>query len=115
MQLLLEDAGHTVEIVSDGLEALKSLHRATPDLVVTDLMMPGMDGMALVDAIRTDFPYVPVVLVTAFGSEQAAAHALPARPVTSRSGTWRTISSRQWTISWPSPNGRSTTAGSSAA
>ncbi|HEX5103539.1 MAG TPA: response regulator, partial [Pirellulaceae bacterium] len=47
-----------------------------PDIVVTDLQMPEMDGLQLVTAIRIHFPRVPVVLITAHGSEELAVRAL---------------------------------------
>jgi CheY-like chemotaxis protein len=76
IQYILEDAGFGVETVADGLEALKAIRREAPDLIVTDLQMPTMDGLALVDAVRQDYPFIPVVLITAFGSEAIAARAL---------------------------------------
>ncbi|QEH36331.1 Luminescence regulatory protein LuxO [Aquisphaera giovannonii] len=77
-RFLLEDAGFDVDVAGDGLEALESLGRCPPDVIVTDLMMPRMDGLALVEAVRRDHPTVPVVLVTAHGSEDIAAKALVA-------------------------------------
>ena len=69
------------------------MERETPRLVVTDLRMPGMDGLELVAAVRRQYPSVPVVLMTAFGNEEIAMHALrEARPVTfprkRRTVTW---------------------------
>jgi len=49
--------------VTDGVQALDSLRKVTPDIIVTDLEMPKMDGLALVEAVRADYRYVPVVLV----------------------------------------------------
>jgi CheY-like chemotaxis protein len=46
-----------------------------PDLIVTDLQMPRMDGLGLVEAVRSRHPSVPVVLVTAHRSEEIAARA----------------------------------------
>src|SRR5205823_3506507 len=59
-----------------GKEAMALLGRGLPDVVVTDLEMPEMNGLELVEAIRRDHPTVPVVLITAHGSEQIAALAL---------------------------------------
>jgi CheY-like chemotaxis protein/anti-sigma regulatory factor (Ser/Thr protein kinase) len=61
---------------ANGDEALSALSRGTIDLVVTDLQMPGMDGLALVEAIRAKHPLVPVILMTAHGSEEIAVQAL---------------------------------------
>jgi CheY-like chemotaxis protein len=60
----------------NGNEALLQLGTALPDLVVTDLQMPDLDGLELVNAIGQKYPGVPVVLMTAHGSENIAAQAL---------------------------------------
>jgi CheY-like chemotaxis protein/anti-sigma regulatory factor (Ser/Thr protein kinase) len=75
---LLEDAGFEVESAGDGVAALSALRKKEFDLLVTDLQMPRMDGLALVEAVRAEHPKVPVVLVTAHGSEEIAARALKA-------------------------------------
>ncbi len=62
----------------DGASALQALQREAHDLVLTDLVMPGLDGLALTTAVRTRFPEVPVVLMTSQGSETLAAEALRA-------------------------------------
>jgi CheY-like chemotaxis protein len=76
LRFLLEDAGMNVEVALDGIAALSSLDTRVPDLVVTDLLMPRMDGLALVEAVKRDYPSVPIVLITAYGSEEIAARAL---------------------------------------
>lgn len=62
----------------DGEIALEKMALAEPDLVVTDLMMPGMDGLELVAAVRERHPGVPVILMTGQGDEAIAAQALQA-------------------------------------
>jgi CheY-like chemotaxis protein/anti-sigma regulatory factor (Ser/Thr protein kinase) len=76
IQFLLEDAGFSVELAGHGLEALEALKRALPDVVLTDLDMPEMNGLELVEAVRRDYPCVPVILMTALGSEEIAVQAL---------------------------------------
>jgi CheY-like chemotaxis protein/anti-sigma regulatory factor (Ser/Thr protein kinase) len=76
VQFLLEDAGYEVDTVADGLDAMASLQQRLPNLIVTDLQMPRMDGLALVQSVRRDHPTVPVVLITAHGSEEIASRAL---------------------------------------
>lgn len=76
MQLKLEAAGHAVATARNGREALGVLGRHPIDLVLTDLKMPEMDGLQLVEAIRVQHPLVPVILMSAHGSEEIAADAL---------------------------------------
>jgi CheY-like chemotaxis protein len=61
---------------SNGREALALIHERRPDIVVTDLQMPETDGLQLVEAIRRQHPSVPVILMTAHGSEEIAVKAL---------------------------------------
>jgi len=60
----------------NGAEALEVIDRERPALVLTDLMLPGMDGLELVDTIRARYPLVPIVLMTAHGNEALAIQAL---------------------------------------
>lgn len=70
--------GLTPVFASNGQEALDLIAREDPVLVLTDLQMPQMDGLALVEAIRERYPRLPVILMTAFGSEEVAILALRA-------------------------------------
>ncbi len=63
---------------SSGEEALHQIAMETPDLVLTDLRMPGMDGLDLVRKVQEDFPSLPVIIMTSYGSEQLAVRALEA-------------------------------------
>ena len=60
----------------NGAEALLMIDKHDPDLVLTDLNMPGMSGLELVQAIRLRNPTVPTILMTAHGSEEIAIQAL---------------------------------------
>jgi len=61
---------------ADGEEALEVMAHDTPDVVITDLLMPRMNGLELVAEVRHRFPLVPVILMTGHGSEDIAAEAL---------------------------------------
>ena len=74
----LEPAGFTVLQAENGEEALASVKRARPDVVLTDMKMPVMDGLALVKTMRSTYPDIPVILMTAYGSEETAVAALHA-------------------------------------
>ena len=75
---LLTKAGFETRVADNGQAALASLDREHAALVVTDLAMPEMDGLELVRAARARHPDVPVILMTAHGSEEIAARALQA-------------------------------------
>jgi two-component system response regulator GlrR len=64
----LTAAGYAVTAVESGEAALAALSVARPQVVVTDLRMQGMDGMALFDAIHRDSPSLPVLILTAHGT-----------------------------------------------
>ena len=63
---------------SDGKSGLERARRDHPDLVLTDLRMPGMDGIELVEALAEQCPGLPVVVVTAHGSVESAVKAMHA-------------------------------------
>lgn len=68
MQIRLSAAGYAVTTAESAEQALAHFAVARPQLVVTDLRMGGMDGIALFDAIRTDHPTLPVIVLTAHGT-----------------------------------------------
>ena len=71
----LTAAGYAVNAVESGETALASLAISRPQVVITDLRMQGMDGMALFDAIHRESPSLPVVILTAHGTIPEAVHA----------------------------------------
>jgi CheY-like chemotaxis protein len=75
-RLLQDDPEMEILFAEDGAKALAVVEKSAPDLVVTDLQMPRMDGLELVTNMRIKHPHVPVVLMTAHGSELVAAQAL---------------------------------------
>ena len=58
-------AGFTVSLAVDGLEAVRQIRDSSPDLVVLDVMMPGLDGLEVVRRLRRGDPELPVILLTA--------------------------------------------------
>lgn len=73
---LLTKAGYTTSLAENGQAALAALATERADLVLTDLQMPEMDGLTLVDEVRKRHANVPVILMTAHGSEDLAVRAL---------------------------------------
>src|ERR1700722_12883412 len=66
----------TILYAINGKQALEEIEKHIPDLVLTDMQMPEMNGLELVTAIKEEYPLIPVVLMTAQGSEEIAVQAL---------------------------------------
>lgn len=79
VQGILSSEDHfEVATCESGLEALEQIPSMQPDVVVSDLQMPEMNGLELVSQIQLHYPDLPVVLITAHGSEELAVEALRA-------------------------------------
>lgn len=79
LQMLIEDnTDYAVETTNNPSEALKLLTRNCYDLVISDLKMPGMDGLELFGEMKQICPSTPVIMITAYGSTEAAEEALQA-------------------------------------
>jgi CheY-like chemotaxis protein/anti-sigma regulatory factor (Ser/Thr protein kinase) len=74
--LLKKQGGLDVAVACDGADALEKMKLQVPDLVVTDLRMPNMDGLELVREVKAQYTSIPVVLITSAGSEEIATEAL---------------------------------------
>lgn len=77
---LLDGVGYQVQAVTDGQDALDAIRADVPDLVVSDVMMPRLDGLALVSALRADprTAAVPVLLLSARAGQEASIEGLQA-------------------------------------
>jgi response regulator RpfG family c-di-GMP phosphodiesterase len=73
---LLEREGYLVEVCADGNEALAVVLARPPDLLITDLKMPGLDGLTLARSVHAASPSLPVMLMTAYSSHQTAVQAI---------------------------------------
>jgi two-component system response regulator HydG len=78
MERLLRQEGYTVDTAEDGRAALASAADRPPDLVITDLKMPEMDGVELVTRLHEQDPDLPVIVATAFGDVASAVAAMRA-------------------------------------
>jgi two-component system, NtrC family, response regulator GlrR len=76
LAIRLQASGHEVATAETGERALALLSVASPHLVITDMRMPGMDGMALFEAIRKRNPALPVIILTAHGTIPDAVEAV---------------------------------------
>ena len=76
LSALLEEQGYAVTALDDPAFGLTYLEESEVDVVITDMKMPGMTGQQVLDRVRHDYPYVPVLIMTAFGSIEAAVDAM---------------------------------------
>ena len=76
-----EDSGFLVSEASDGLAGLELIRQARPDIVITDLRMPRMDGLELIDAVTAEFDNLPIIVLSGTGVLADAIDAL-------RRGAW---------------------------
>lgn len=74
--LLQKHAGWNVIFAVNGQDALQQLELHLPDVVLTDMMMPVMNGLELAEAVKREFPLIPLILMTSKGSEDVAVEAL---------------------------------------
>src|SRR4249920_685427 len=71
LDTLLRRKGYDVVVAENGREGLKVFRRERPDVVVLDLMMPGMDGLTVLQELRTLDPTKPVIILTGAGTPEA--------------------------------------------
>ena len=77
LERILAKAGYVADVVSDGVEALKRLEQESYDVLLTDWMMPRMDGIDLILRVRADINPLPVIImITALGSPESQSRAL---------------------------------------
>ncbi len=72
---LLSDEGFDVLTASNGYEALKVIDSESPDLVLLDIWMPGIDGIETLKEIKKDNPFIPVIIITGHGTIETAVKA----------------------------------------
>ena len=72
----LGNSGHDVTAATDGVQALEALAQDTYDLLLSDIVMPEMDGIALALKVSKDWPDLPILLMTGYAAERQRAHNL---------------------------------------
>ena len=73
MKSILELAGFKVMIAVDGIEGIEQARAVRPDLIITDLAMPRLNGIEMIQQLRTipEFKQVPILAITSYGMERA--------------------------------------------
>jgi two-component system response regulator AtoC len=78
LSVVLRDHGYDVRAVANGEDALKELAARDHDLVLSDLRMPRMDGLALLSAVKERHPHLTFIVMSAYGSHDTAIEAMKA-------------------------------------
>ncbi len=76
VRIALEDVGYIVHTAADGREGLQRVRETLPEIVITDIRMPVMDGLAVLDAVKKEFSETEVIIITAFADIELAIRAL---------------------------------------
>lgn len=76
LNAMIKKEGYEVALASDGRQALKMLQEGSYAAIITDLKMPHLDGMALLSHVERDYPNIPVIMITAYGTIATAVDAL---------------------------------------
>jgi len=75
-QRILEEEGYEIDIALSGTEAFQKIKEKPFDIVITDLKMPGVDGMEVLRTLRRDYPDVIVIMITGFSTVETAVEAM---------------------------------------
>jgi len=76
-QRSLEKDGYNLEIAEHGLQAIELLHQGKDfDIILTDLKMPGLDGMSLLKTVKNEYAHIEVIIMTGFATIEAAIEAM---------------------------------------
>jgi len=76
MAIALQDRGYWVETAAEGAAGIRLCKEALPQIVITDIRMPGMDGLQVLETIKKQLPDIEVIVATAFGEMDLAIRAL---------------------------------------
>ena len=76
MKELFESRGYLPFTATNCVEALKVVREEEPDMVISDIRMPDMDGMQLLEVLSNSYPNIPVIMVTAHGTIETAVEAI---------------------------------------
>src|SRR3954452_1509866 len=76
LEMLLQSEGYSVELAQNGIEGIQKIESRAYDLVLLDLMMPDISGMDVLSEVRKRDRETPIFMITAYGSVEAAVHAL---------------------------------------
>ena len=76
LEEILSGAGYEVTSTTESPQAIRIIEKDPPDLIITDLMMPELDGINFLEHAKAHYPHVPVILLTGYASVDSAVEAM---------------------------------------
>lgn len=76
LRILLKKEGYSPSVVEDGIKAIERIKREEFDMVISDLVMPGANGMEVLRTVKESSPMTEVIIITAYGTVDSAVHAM---------------------------------------
>ena len=106
----LRQTGHDIMVVGDGQQALSAIEVGTFDLLLANIVMPQLDGIALALKVSKDHPHLPILLMTGYATERQRAHNLESliQEVNTKPFTLRQICDTVQRVLEETPEGRTT-------
>ena len=69
IEFLLKKEGYIIDVAKDGNEGFEKINTNTPDLIITDIMLPYKSGLEVTSYVKEHFPKIPIIIVSALGKE----------------------------------------------
>lgn len=69
IEFLLKKEGYHIDIARDGNEGMEKIQQSTPDLIITDIMLPYKSGLEITSFAKENYPQIPIIVVSALGKE----------------------------------------------
>ena len=69
IEFLLKKEGYLIDVAKDGNEGLDKINTSQPDLIITDIMLPYRSGLEVTSYVKTNFPKIPIIIISALGKE----------------------------------------------
>lgn len=69
IEFLLKKEGYHIDIARDGNEGMEKIQQSTPDLIITDIMLPYKSGLEITSFTKENYPQIPIIVVSALGKE----------------------------------------------
>lgn len=71
LQFILKKEGYQISIAKDGLNAIERMPEISPDMVITDIMIPFRSGLEVISYVKTNYKNIPIIVISSLGEEES--------------------------------------------